>query len=116
MKSPWAMPALILAILLAGCAGADVGLRAGDASLMRAPAPAPGSAYSYAAVRAEATPNAYFGALLLGSFLFGMQDEYRHWDEQSAGRKPPELAAGRAIAERDCSRPLGPVEGNLRCK
>jgi hypothetical protein len=110
------MLALIVSILLAGCAGGNVGLRAGDSSLVRSAAPPPGNSYSYAAVQAEAAPNAYFGVLFLGSFLLGMQDEYRLRDGRAYARKPPELDAGRSIAERDCTQPLGPLEGNLRCK
>ena len=106
--------ALVIPVLLAACGAANVGLRAGDPSLMRSAA-APGTSYSYAAVRAEANPNAWFGMLFLGSFLFGVQGDNRHWDQRASGRKPPEMAEGRSVAERDCSKPLGPLEANLRC-
>jgi hypothetical protein len=113
MKSRLAILPLIAA--LAGCAGANVGLRAGDQSLMRS-AVAPGTSYSYAAVQAEANPNAYFGMFFLGSYLLGAQGDLRHWDQRASGRRPPEMAAERSVVERDCSKPLGQIEANLRCK
>ena len=106
--------ALLVPMLFAGCGSANVGLRAGDSTLMRSPA-SPGTSYSYAAVQAEANPNAYFGMLFLGSFLLGVQGEFRHQD-QRYGRKPPEMASGRSVVERDCSKPLEQLEANLRCR
>jgi hypothetical protein len=107
---------LIAVLALAGCAGANVGLRAGDSSLMRSSAPPPGTSYSSAAIRVEASPNAYIGVLFLGSVTLGTRDEYQRWRRGAYWRKPPDMAEGRKIEERDCSQPLGYVEANLRCK
>jgi hypothetical protein len=107
---------LALAVLaLAGCAGGNIGIRTGNASAMHG-SPPPGTSYSSAAVRAEASPNAYFGAVFFGSAVLGMQDDYRRMNAGPSWRRPPDLAEGRAIAERDCSQPLGIIEGNLRCR
>jgi hypothetical protein len=105
----------LAALALAGCAGGNVGLRAGNASAMHG-SPPPGTAYSSAAIRAEASPNAYFGMVFFGSAALGMQDDFRRMSAGPSWRRPPDLVEGRAIAERDCSRPLGNIEGNLRCK
>ncbi len=115
MKSTAAIAALLACILLAGCAGTAIGLRSGSPS-MGASAPAPGSAYSSAAIRAEVNANAYFGLLFIGAFAAGVEDDYQSWRYGRSGRKPPPLAADRAIAERDCSQPLPALSANLRCK
>ena len=107
--------ALLACVLLAACAGTTIGLRSGSPSL-RGSAPAPGSAYSSAAIRAEVNSNAYFGLLFIGAFAAGVQDDYQSWRYGPSGRKPPPLAADRAIAERDCSQPLPAPSANLRCK
>jgi hypothetical protein len=106
---------LLAAVALAGCAGGDIGVRSGDASAYHG-SPPPGTSYSTASVRAEVSPGAYLGMVFLGSVIFGMQDDARSRRYGYFSRQPPELAEGRAIAERDCSRPLGPMVENLRCK
>ena len=75
-----------------------------------------GGSYNSAAIHAEASPNAYFSLLFLGYVAAGIQDNYQAWSYGSAWRKPPPLAADRAIAERDCSRPMDAPSANLRCK
>jgi len=35
---------------------------------------------------------------------------------ESERRGPPELAPDRKVAEQDCTRPIDPTLGNLRCK
>jgi hypothetical protein len=116
MKFKSAIAALITSILFAGCASSSVGIRAGNSSSMRNSAPPPGTSYSSAVIRAEASPNAYVGVLFLGSVMLGTRDEYQRWRGGAYWRRPPEMAEGRAIAERDCSKPLGQLEANLRCK
>jgi len=116
MKFRLAIVPLIAAIALAGCAGGNVGLRTGNSSLMRGSALPPGSSYGSAAIHAEVSPNTYLGMVFLGSIMLGIQDDYRHWSGGASGRRPPELAEDRAVAERDCSQPLGPLYANLRCK
>ena len=100
---------------LAGCAGGEVGVRAGDASANHG-SPPPGTSYSAAAVRAELSPGSYLGLIFLGSVILGMHDDSPRRRYGLSSRQPPELAEGRAIAERDCSQPLGPMVENLRCK
>lgn len=111
-----AIAASITAIALAGCANTSVGLRTGAPSSMRGSGPAPGSAYSSAAIHAEVSTNAYFGLLFLGYAAAGVHDGYPSWSGGPAWRKPPQMAEGRAIVERDCSRPMEAPSANLRCK
>jgi hypothetical protein len=106
---------LLAAAALAGCAGAEVGLRSGNPSMPIA-APPPGTAYSTASIQAEVRPNVWFGALFLGSVMYGNADEYQRWKRGATMRSPPQMDPARAIAERDCSQPLGQIYGNLRCK
>jgi hypothetical protein len=116
MKLESAITVLTTSILLAGCASGNVGLRAGNASSIRAGAPPPGTSYSAAVVHAEASPNAYFGMLIFGSAMLGLGEDYGRPGGGASSRRPPEMAEGRAIVERDCRQPLGPVTANLRCK
>ncbi len=115
MKRSAAFAALLACVLLAACAGTTIGLRSGSPPL-RAGAPAPGMSYGTAAMRAEVNANVYFGLLFLGAFAAGVEDDYLSWRYGPGGRKPPPLAADRAIAERDCSQPLPAPSANLRCK
>jgi hypothetical protein len=115
MRSTLAIVPLTAAAALAGCAGGSVGVRAGDASASHA-SPTPGTSYSTAAVRAEVSSDAYLGMAFLGSIILGIQDDSVRRPYGSSSRRPPELDAGRAVAERDCSQPLGSMVDNLRCK
>ena len=116
MKSKAVIAAVIALILLAGCGSATVGLRSDNSPSMRGSAPAAGTSYSSAAIHAEVGPNAYFGLLFLGFIAAGVQDDYLSWSYGPGGRKPPQLAEDRAIAERDCSLPMEQISANLRCK
>ena len=102
------------AALLVGCAGARVGLGSSAPPSMRGSAPPAGTSYTSAVIHAEASPNVYFGLLFLGYFAIGVQDDYP--GSGPARRNPPQLAEDRAIAERDCSRPMDAPSANLRCK
>jgi hypothetical protein len=116
MRFKPAIAALTISLLLAGCAGTTIGLRSTNSPSMPGSTPAPGSAYNSAALQADVTPGAFLGLVFLGYLAVGVQDEYLRWRDGSSSRKPPELAEGRAVAERDCSQPLGPLYANLRCK
>lgn len=116
MKFASTLAALIVAVLLSGCASTQISLRSGSAAPTRSSAPVPGSSYSSAAIHAEARPNAYFALLFLGYFAAGVQDSYLRWNYGPAWRDPPQLAGDRAIAEHDCSRPMQRPSANLRCK
>jgi len=118
MKFRWTTTALIITILLAGCAGANIGLRSGNSPSPGGSAPPPGSAYSYSSVnvQADVSPGAYFGLVFLGYMITGIQDNFRSWGYGAYSRRPPELTQDRAVAERDCSQPLEPLYANLRCK
>jgi hypothetical protein len=116
MRFKSAVAALTTTVLLAGCASTTIGLRSTNSPSMPGSAPAPGSSYSSAAIQADVTPGAFFGLVFLGYLVAGVQDDYLRWRNGSSSRKPPELAESRAVTERDCSQPLGPLYANLRCK
>jgi len=116
MRFAPAIAAVSALVLLAGCTSATLGLHGADSSALRGPVPAQGSAYNSASIYAEARPNAYFGLLFLGYLAVGAQDGYSSPDYGASGRRPPQLAEGRAIAERDCSQPLEIPSANLRCR
>jgi len=116
MKFKAASIALITSGLVCGCASYSVGVRSGGASSMPGRTAAPGGAYSGVSTQAQGNPNPYVGAIFLAPILFGANDDYRRIGVWQSSRKAPDMAAGRAVAERDCSRPLGPIEANLRCK
>lgn len=116
MRFKSATAALTITLLLAGCANTTIGLRSTNSPSMPGSLPAPGGAYSSAAIQADLTPGAFFGLVFLGYLAAGVRDDYRRWRYGSSSREPPELAEGRAVADRDCSQPLGPLFANLRCK
>ena len=105
MKSAWA----IAACALAGCANANLTL---DSSGLPNAAPAPGTAYGSAAVHAELRSSGWFGLFVLGYLAAGAAEDGARMGLAGA----PPLDAERAIAERDCSRPIGTPSANLRCK
>ncbi len=116
MKFKLAIAAVFALLLLAGCAGTAVGISSSNSPSMGASRPPLGVSRSSAGIQAEVRPNSYFGLMFLGYVMIGATDAYRHWSEGPGWRKPPELAEDRAVAERDCSQPLGPLYANLRCK
>lgn len=116
MKFESAVSALIAPILLAACAGTSVGVRSGNSPSPGGSAPAPGSSYSTAAIQADLTPGAFFGLVFLGFLVSGVEDDKRRSSHGPTGRTPPEMAEDRAVVERDCSQPLGPLYANLRCR
>jgi len=116
MRFRLAFALLVTAVLLTGCATTSVSLRTTNSPVLGGSAPVAGSPYASAAIQAEMSPNAYFGLFFLGYLMAGIQDNYRRSSDGSSSREPPELAEGRAIAERDCTEPLGQLSANLRCK
>ena len=116
MKFKLAIAVVVIPMLLTGCASTTIGLRSTNSPSMPGSTSAPWSSYSSAAIQADVTPGAFFGLVFLGYLVAGVQDDYLRWRYGSSSRKPPELAEGRAVAERDCSQPLGPLYANLRCK
>jgi hypothetical protein len=118
MKFKWTLALVVTVMLLAGCAGTTLGLRSTNSPSLGGTAPPPGSSYSYGsmAIQTDVSPGAFFGLAFLGYLVAGAQDDYLRWRDGSFSRKPPELAEDRAVAERDCSQPLGPLYANLRCK
>jgi hypothetical protein len=116
MKYNLATAALATSMLLTGCAGTTIGLRSTNSPSLPGSAPAPGGSASSAAIQADVTPAAFFGLVFLGYLVGGVHDDYLRWRYGSISRTPPGLAEGRAVDERDCSQPLGPLYANLRCK
>lgn len=116
MRFKSAIATLTTTVLLAGCVSTTIGLRSTNSPSMPGSTPALGSSYSAAAIQADVTPGVFLGLVFLGYLAAGVHDDYLRWRYGSSSRKPPELAEGRAVAERDCSQPLGPLHANLRCK
>ena len=108
-----AIAASISALALAGCAHTSINAHAGTPG---GGVPASGGSYSSAAIHVQASPNAYFGALLLGAVAVGVHDTYVRAGAGPATREPPQLDAERSIVERDCSVPMDRPSANLRCK
>ena len=117
MKLKLAISVVVISMLLTGCASTTICLRSTNSPSLGGSAPPPGSSYSHSsvAVQADVSPGAYFGMIFLGYIMTGIQDNYRRWGYGASARKPPELAGDRAVVERDCSQPLGPLYANLRC-
>ena len=115
MKFSLATAALIGASLLAGCAGTTIALRSTNSPSIGGALP-PGSSSGSAAIQADVTPGAFIGLLLLGYVAAGVPDDFLGWRYSRAGRDLPQLDENRAIAERDCSRPMQQPSANLRCK
>ena len=118
MRFKLAIAVVVIPMLLTGCASTTIGLRSTNSPSLGGSAPPPGSSYSYSsvAIQADVSPGAYFGMIFLGYMMTGFQDNYRSWSYGASSRKPPELAEDRAVVERDCSQPLGPLYANLRCR
>jgi len=115
MKFGLAAAALIGAGLLAGCAGATIGLRSTNSASIDG-VPPPGAFYDSAAVQAEMLPGAFVGVLLLGYFADGIEGNHLDWRDGRGRSNPPPMAEDRTIAERDCSRPMEIPSANLRCR
>lgn len=115
MKFKPAAAAVTAAVLLAGCASTTVSLSSTNSPSFGA-APAPGAAYSSVYIHADMAAGTFLGFALLGYLLAGAQNDYRPWSGGASWREAPDLAEDRAIAERDCSQPLGQLYANLRCK
>ncbi len=116
MKFKLAIAVAVIPMLLTGCAGTTIGLHTTNSPSLGGSASPPGSSHNPVAIQAQVSPNAYFGLVVFGYIMTGIQDNYRRWSYGSFSRKPPELAEDRAIAERDCSQPLGQLYANLRCR
>lgn len=116
MRFKSAIAALTTTVLLAGCASTTIGLRSTNSPSMPGSTSAVGSSYNSAAIQADVTPGAFLGLVFFGYLAAGVHDDYLRWRYGSSSRKAPDLVEGRAVAERDCSQPLGPLYANLRCK
>lgn len=117
MKPGSTASVLIAALLLAGCAGAKTTMNAGGPYTTPGVIPATGTAYSTSFIHVEGNPNGYFGLLLIGLIGMGLHDEYLNEAHGAdAYRVPPQMDAGRAIVERDCTQPMEAISANLRCK
>ena len=115
MKFNLATAALIGAGLVAGCACTTIAVRSTNSPSIGGALP-PGSSSGSAAIQADVTPGAFIGLLLLGYLATGVPDRFSGWRDSRAGRDSPQLDQDRAIAERDCSRPMQQPSANLRCK
>ncbi len=103
---------LLCAICLAGCAS-DLHLRTAGAT--RA-VPNPGGVNAGGAIEIRSPSSSIAGVLVgLGIFALVVQGE-RPFTLQDAGRETYALDPERSISEQDCTRPLPPAGGNLRCR
>ena len=118
MKLRLAIAAAAGVLLLSACAGSSIGLRSTNSPSIGVSTPPPGSAYysGSVAIQADASPGVYFGMILLGYIMTGIQDNFQTWGYAPYSRRPPEMAEDRAVVERDCTQPLEPQYANLRCK
>jgi hypothetical protein len=116
MKFKPAVASAVAALLLAGCASTSIGLNNANSPGVRVGVPAPGSFYNAASVKAELSPNGYFGLFFLGYVAAGAQDSYVYRSDGRARRNPPPLAEDRTVTERDCTQPMVQPSANLRCK
>ena len=115
MKFKSAAAALTAAVLLAGCASTSVSLSSTNSPSLGG-TPAPGVAYSSGYIYADVTVGTFLGFALLAYLITSAQNDYQRWSGGASWRDAPGLAEDRAIAERDCSQPLGQLYANLRCK
>ncbi|MBI5912728.1 MAG: hypothetical protein HY848_22585 [Betaproteobacteria bacterium] len=116
MKFKSAIAVVGTTLMLTACASTTIGLRSTNSPSLPGNTPAAGNSYNSAAIQANLTPGAFLGLVFLGYLAAGVYDDYLRWRYGSFSRKPPELAEGRAVAERDCGQPLGPLYANLRCR
>ena len=116
MKFKMAIAVAATSMLLGACAGTTFGLHTTNSPVLGGTAASAGGSSSSAAIHADVSPNTYFGLVILGYIMMGIQDSYPRWSDGSSSRRPPELAEDRSVVERDCSQPLGPLYANLRCK
>jgi hypothetical protein len=116
MSSKTPIAAVLVATLLAGCANSMISLRSTNSPSMPPSSLPPGSSYSAGFIQADVNPGTYVSAMLIGYFLGWAQNNSRGARDGLYGRKPPELAEDRAIAERDCSQPMELPNANLRCR
>jgi len=91
---------VLVVALLAGCSTTSVTITSGSTG-----APPRGGLQ----VQAHASGRAAAALILAGLLL-----SYADW--VAPGRQPPLLEPGRHISEQDCTRPIDPAAGNLRCK
>lgn len=77
VKLKLAIAQVIAPMLLAGCAGAAIGLRSINSPSIPGSTPALRNAHSSSAIQVDATPGAFFGMACLRDLVGGVQDEYR---------------------------------------
>ena len=91
---------MLAVALLAGCSTTSVTITSGSTS-----------AQPKGGLQVQAQLNSPGLAALI---LVGMLLSYADW--MAPSRQPPLLEPGRHISEQDCTRPIDPTAGNLRCK
>ena len=103
--------AILLVLLLAGCA-ANLGFQFGNSGKSAtAPSVGPGGSFSSGGVNARFSDGSGFGSILgVGAIgaLFGRDQRGME------ARTPPELDSTRRVNEQDCTRPID-NPANLRC-
>jgi hypothetical protein len=107
---------LVLALALAGCSTTTVTATSGGTS-------AQGGVYVQAQVNSRSLAAVILAGMLLGAALEDARNErpfpslsdfFADW--MGTNRAAPELLPGRHISEQDCTRPVDPYAGNLRCR
>ena len=92
------MRALLIVMLLAGCAHAEVGVNSGT------PPPAGAAASVHVSVGGGVAAAVLLGAILAVAIT-----------RDSGQAPPPQMSPDRSIDEHDCTKPIEP-RGNLRCR
>jgi hypothetical protein len=98
---------LLMAVVLAGgCSHASVNA---SASTAFGAAPAAGGSVTGGSIGVHAHSHALAALLVAGMFIAAAIDYQEN-------PPPPALDGGRRINEQDCTRPIDPTAGNLRCR
>jgi hypothetical protein len=114
---------LLVVVLLAGCSHAtiDVGANTSAGSVV----PSAGTTVTSGTAGLHIQSPALAAVVITGMVMAAALDDARQerpfpsfslFSDWFRGTPAPELAAGRRISEQDCSRPIDPSLGNLRCR
>jgi hypothetical protein len=105
------IPLLALAVGLAGCSSANVSARGG--SFATTATPQAGTSVSGGSVGVNIQGGSAAGAVVAVATIAAIMGV---WRDAPPGRAAPDMLEGRAISERDCTKPIEDWSANLKCK